>query len=315
MWAQRTTYLYVILSLAGIAAILAGSQQSDTSMWRPILLELGVGALITTFLGLTVERIASERFRHEVNVALDRIKRNVFEETLHSMLPESVVSEVITNIFSQSLIRRNFQLLLTLERDSRLPEGMLKHSLSAAYELTNFAPHKISADIQDYVTLIPKPPEEWIVYEKVSLERDDGSVIELSDHDSQQSVWQEELAAGYHIPITLRPLESVRVQVCRNLVAYTRDHHTISMMMLTENFKLTINTPSELVVSATILHPSARSDSPVEQRRVKSLKGTGISTWEIAGGILPFQGIELMWIPRDALETTSNEATTAQVVV
>ena len=121
MWRQRSTYLYVIFFLTGVIFILVGIQLFESSTWRLVLVELGVGALIAVFLGVTVERVANDSFRKEVDAAIERIKQNVFEETLRSMLPESVVSEVLLSVFSQSLIRRNLQLVLSLQRDDRLP--------------------------------------------------------------------------------------------------------------------------------------------------------------------------------------------------
>ena len=119
------------------------------------------------------------------------------------------------------------------------PENMLKHSLEISYEIYNFSSYSISTVIEDYVTLTPKPPDGWLVYERIVVEREGGDITELAGSELQDLTSQSELTAGYKIPLDIKPSETVRFQITRNLVANERDHHTMSMSLLTENFRFT----------------------------------------------------------------------------
>lgn len=297
---QPLTYIYIILGLIGVVSILFGSLQSATSTWRSMFLEIGIAALISAVLGLTVDSLASRQFQSEIDIALDKIKQSVFEETLHSMLPASVVSEVLGSIFNQSLIRQDFQVLMTLQYDDRLPTEKLRNSLCASYELRNFSGQTVRHVIKGFTSLIAVPPHDWVIYEMVHVEYEGGEVIELPGDSLQKITQQNEIVARFAIPIEVRPRESVRVRISRNIISHLHDSWTLSMGTLTEGLKITIRVPDDLSVSAEILHPAARSDSSSERQRIKSASGRGISTWAISGGILPFQGIVLMWQQKQA---------------
>jgi hypothetical protein len=298
MLQHRSLYLYIIFGLFGIILILVGIQQPASSVWQSIFVNLGVGALIAILLGVTVERVASDNFKREVDDAIKRIEQSVLIETLNKMLPKTVAEEVQSNIFSQNLIRRNLYVAITLSEDDDLPNDFLRQTLSVSYELENFGQNKMPFSIKNSASLFQKPPDGWIVYREVRVERQDGSCIERSGQDLQNITSRGELAASFDIPIVLKPRESVQVHFIRDVVAHRRDRHTIIMPLITENFTVVATVPRNFLVEASIWHPAPYSDSETQRRRIRMIPGIGTTTWEIKGCLLLYQGVEIAWTPK-----------------
>jgi hypothetical protein len=298
MLRNRSLYLYTIFILVGIILILVGIRQPATSVWQSILIDLGVGALIATLLGLTVERVASDNFKREVDDAIKRIEQSVLTEALNSLLPKSVAEEVRSNVFSQNLIRRNLHATITLSEDDDLPSDLLRQTLNVSYELENFGQNKFPFSIRNAASLFPKPPDGWIVYREIRVERQDGSCIERSGQDLQQITSQGELSASFDIPIVLKPQESVQVHFIRDVLVHRRDRHTIIMPLITENFTVVATVPRNFLVEASFWHPAAYSDSEMQKKRIRTIPGSPTTTWEIKGCLLLYQGVEISWTPK-----------------
>lgn len=294
---HHTLYLYAIFILFGVILILVGIQQPASSVWQSIFVDLGVGALIATLLGLTVERVASDNFKREVDNAIKRIEQSVLIETLNTLLLRSVAEEVRSNIFGQTLIRRNLYVTVTLSEDDKLPNDVLRQTLSVSYELENFGQSKVPFSIRNSASLFRKPPDGWIVYRCVRVERQDGSCIERSGQDLQNITSQGDLSASFDIPIVLKPQEAVQVHFIRDVVAHRRDRHTIIMPLVTENFTVVTTAPRDFSVEANFWHPAAYSDLETQRKRIRVIPGASTTTWEFKGCLLLYQGVEIAWTP------------------
>jgi hypothetical protein len=93
------------------------------------------------------------------------------------------------------------------------------------------------------------------------------------------------------IPIPLLPGQTATVTVRIDGILASRDVYTHVMMNPTIEFDLTVSHPTNLLVRGMPLHPSDEAFKPI-------INTNSTKRWRIRAGLLPFQGIEVSWGPK-----------------
>lgn len=255
------------------------------------LSDLGVGLLASGIITSTLEPISRKRLQSDIK----EIKEAHFESVLKGLMPEPIFREVQAHIIRQPFLRMNCDATLELEWVDEKREYLHK-SLVGSCEVKN-----VSQTLERYELRVSeerinedKFPESTRIREiRVQPSGDKFmEAIVYKGPDLEKLVKKTQQYVRVVIPIILKPDQKVRIVTHVESILSNRDVYSLVMNKPTIHLDLTISHPEDLIVRALPMHPSEKSFiTEVDTSRVKR--------WRISTALLPFQGIEVSWQPKE----------------
>ncbi len=267
---------------------LAGQIMSLLPLWVfNILSDLGIGIIAAGLLTITLEQAGRKKHQEDIN----DIKNIYVESILKALMPQPFFDEIKAHIIQQPFLRSNYQATIHLAwKDDK--KEFLSMIDNYSYEVKN-----ISRTIEEYEVRVyedkmyeDKYPNCTNIKEiKTYREVDNPSFNKRIESLKNKIETEQFIEIRFLIP--LKPNEKVTISQYVESVKSARDIYTYVMSKPTQNLRLTVTHPDDLILNHVSMHSSF--DAFPTDVVTPTLK-----VWQIQGGILPFQGILLTWSPK-----------------
>jgi len=260
------------------------------SQWLPgTLSNLGIGLLAAGIATATIETISRKRLHQDIA----EIKEAHFESVLKGIMPAPIFEEIDAHIIGESLLRKNLSWAFefTWQDEER---DYIHRNLEVFYEVENMSRASVNYEIIliEERTWENKFPEIGYIIE-LEIEREGKKEPDkYLKENLEDFIKVTEQYFEMNMPLVLEPNENIKVRFILENVLKSRDSYYCASAKISEDFELIVAHPADLIVEAMPFHPSRNKF--LAQPIAPTLK-----RWRIKAGILPYQGIELSWRPKD----------------
>jgi hypothetical protein len=285
-------YLFLILGLLGILALTVSFVPSVNETLRSVLVEFAAAVFIAIILAFSIQRLTEEKFRREVDQALQLTRESVFDAVFSTLMPEAIFAEIRDLILRQPFFRRNVYATVTMNWEDNGTRDHIEFISTSAYDVMNMSTRTLGFKIQAQLSR-PNDPKLSAHIKFLEL------AIGLDKYEGEQlEAWitEDDTHLTLHKEIVLDPNATQHIELRTWRLIESSDYYTLNMGYPTEDFTLVVNHPKDLIVKLRINHPSPE--------RVRAFPGSDLLCgWKLEGGILPNQGLEIWWYPRDSQTT------------
>jgi hypothetical protein len=261
------------------------------SFSNDFILQVGSAFIVAVILILTVETFARRNQAEREEEYLRKVNEDVFRAVFRKSVPSTILTEVIDRVVKPSFIRKDFKVRYFLEPlQNKKYKECLKGKVEVEYTLEN-----TTNDWQDY-TIRSKISTELLPDKGANLKFGYLQIIRQGHPEEKEKIEQnpQEFLKFFERSIALEPLEKdliIRYDV--ELFLFSRHSDVWVNNSPTENLILTISDKDGLLQKgAMALHPSSR-------RLNINVKNPVTTEWQIKGGLLPCQGINFWWYPKE----------------
>jgi hypothetical protein len=290
------------LGLIAFAKLNTPPNQPETAVLR-LLADVGLGLVAAGFLTATLEPIS----RHRLQRDIDEIKTAHFESLLKGLMPEAIFEEIREHVIRQTFERTDWRANIELgwvdaERTHLRKEQSVTYIVrnrgltTDQFEL-RVIQEKVHEDLYPGCTeLVSVKVEHLIGARSTRKQRPDDDYM---GDKLAESCKHTPAKLECHIPIPLASGETVQVTVQTRSIIGGRNILPLVVTHSTVGWEMTVAHPEDLEVTAIRLHPSTEA--------MRMLHDTPrMKHWQVHGGLLPFQGVQLRCLPSRGTETPAS---------
>jgi hypothetical protein len=287
----RSKYFFIILGLLGLLSLVLSFLPSFGGTVKAGLTEFAVAVFIAIVLAFTVERYVSEEFQHKVEQALQLTRESVLEAVYSTLMPDAIFKEVRDLILAQPFVRKDVSAVITMRWPDDGDRATLDFNTTLGYDVQNVSgrtyKYMISAQLSR-----PNDPHlrDMIRFDELAIGRTPPTRIVAEELAALLTPDDTHLTLRKEISLPPKGSQYVALRFWRRIEC--DDYYTLNMGSPTEGLALTVYHPPEIVERLRINHPAPD--------RVVGLPGSEVSSsWTLQGGILPYQGLEIWWYPKE----------------
>jgi hypothetical protein len=275
----------VLVIFAAIAPRLA----IQVSPWLSSLLsDLGVGLLSAGIITGTLEPLSRKRSLNDIQ----EIKQASYDAILRELMPREIFTEVQEQIIRQPFLRKNSMVVLDIQWLNK-KRGFLLIQSTIGYEVKN-----VSKTLERYLVRVNQErmyeneyPNNVKILKVQIFGQTESDVRTYEGKELEGKTTSDEKFIRVEIPLALEPDETISVKSSGTYIMAASDVFTHVVNRPTVGLDYTVNFPEDLYVEASPLFPSSVSFEPEVQSNISK-------RWQIKKGLLPFQGIEIIWRPK-----------------
>lgn len=292
-------FLFILLSKA-IAQIPDMNDFSNAMRWFFELLckELGIAAMIASFLGVSVEGFSRAKQHQELADFKRQVSENVLSAVFRKIVPEKIYQEIKSTVLEQTLIKRDSHLTYDLQS---LPKEVIEKLGLAAEEAANIVFCNITTR-HTMVNLSENDDNSYIVKCGISCDLDsvfedyleihsvDIGGVKLTPEELKKhtKIIKEKSVVELKYPRPLKGKESLTVIVCSRTIKRMEDTEVWTTLVPAENMTLEVIHEGQLCIGAKSNHSKDIKAIPLNERIPRAV-------FELHYGIFPHQGITFWW--------------------
>jgi hypothetical protein len=296
---SKRTLIIPLLALVFLGISLVLEKTSDPSIhsiWSGLVLaefirDVALALVIAFAVIATIEHESREEFGLEIRNSIRNIQENVFSSTFERHIPRSVLAEINELIFSASFIRikhvanYNMKRINFSELAKRGPSmDLVQIEMASDYTVQNVGnipkpfEIKLSVEKQPIAEL-----HEFVSVDLVSLEIEGQKIPspkkqEFSDANELRGVW---------VTPDIPPGAKFRVETKSQVVKFKTDYEIWRSYYPTEELRISVSFPD----GAHSHGAEALHRLPLRKRSI----GEHLREFEVAGAVLPHQGVVIWW--------------------
>lgn len=267
---------------------------------RPLFDHLSIAFFVAFILTLTVERLAKKELKQiidnylillkkESTDALNAVITAQFTNKLKELIPEPVYEQVYQNIVLDPFYRVNFNVKLTIKIDENNPQHVYvtSHDEYIVKNISDLPNKFIATGELEKRNVIPDACKfVWI--EKVTS----NSRKRYENQELEKILKHYGENIEYELEQDLRSKETIEIKTKRIRIQLIQDRFNWITTQMCKEMNVWVTHPENLFVLASVLNPSKNKLELV-------LDDLTEKHWRFKEGLLPYQGFEIQWYPKD----------------
>lgn len=256
--------------------------------WMQFMRDLAVTFILAAILLTTVEVFTKSELlldiRNSLNAGAETIRQAEFAKTLSDRITPAIYDQVEQFVIKSPYLLRDMKVNLEF-RASDL--GYLKLIDTTAFKVRNLTTATIRDEIPAYETSeLSSEYPDYPVVTNVEI----GGQKKLDELQSNGKITRSGSRLTVCLPIVLPPQGTGEILFTTEKYVRSSDSDIWNVTHKTTNLSISCTGPENLEVRAYPIHPDTKCFKAI----LGSLQGR-LKRWDIEGGILPFQGIQLWW--------------------